>query len=377
MSTGVERYRRFASRLEGASPKLSHRMRVAVAAACAERGFAGLMRHEPIPIDLAQRALELAWGFALGEAVPFDAHKWTAHGLGDAIDELYADLSGVETAIANATQYAVAAVDPATGTNALRWAVNAILEAAQGDDEEARELAWLESVLDRAVASDDDAIDRGMFGDDVPSWIVDELDLEDDETPAHAVRRHAAVRAERVAAWRATASIPAWREPSGIPPQWEVKKTGQAPSSSQGKIATSGHDHVGLFERDASTPCFVPELAVALAMSPEERTLYAWRVEKRPGASGIARGDYDWSLDRYRWPSGERYASHVLTTRKTIEWCWPTRLDAPLEGDGRMVGFRARCEDYVQCVWVVDVGAEIRETNSLDEARAWLAERVE
>lgn len=370
MSAGLDRYRRFTARVEEASPRLSHRMRVAIAAACAERGFVGLYRHEPIPLDLAERALELAWAFALGDTGPIDAHRWTAHQLGDAIDELYADLSGVEIAIANATQYAIVGVDPATGGDALRWAINAISEAAQGDDDEAHEFAWLDAVLDRALATPDDAITRGMFGDDVPPWIDDD---DDDETPVRAAQRHAVARAQRVATWRATASIPPWREPSGIPPQWEVKKYGQAPSSSQGKVSTSGHDHVGLFERGAATPRFVPESAVALAMSPDERTLFAWRVEKRAGASGIARGDYDWILDRYRWPGGERYASHVLTLRKTIEWCWPTRLDAPLEGDGRMVCLRGRSEDFVRCVWVVDVGGEIRETNALDEARAWLA----
>lgn len=367
------RYAAFREQLDAALPTLSHRMRVAVCAAAADRGFALFYWHTPLPLNLLERALEVAWAFALGSAVSLDVSKPLAQDLDDAISDRADDLLLPELNVANATQTAVAAVDPNADRSSPRWALNWLLDCDDADGE--LEFAWAEHVIAQASTTRDDAITRDLFTMPPPLRLVRDIGEHSPDADMIAeASQHAADRQLRVDAWRASESAPPWREPSGIPQRYEVKTVARGASSTQGIIATSGHHLVALFERGSDVARFTPNAAVALGMSADERTLFAWRVEKRAGQSGVGRDDYDWILDQYDWPSAALRTSHVLTSRKTIAWCWPIRLDVPVTEARALVIFRARSEDFTASVHVVIGEAEIRETDALEEAQRWLAD---
>ena len=386
-------YRALMDHVLATLPRLSHRARVAVAAACASRAFPLLARHHGVlssdrPLigdELAASALEVPWSFVTGERVSRDEAKWLWQRLSDAYDELYHDLHGWEHGAINALLGSLAAV-AADDTEGARLAIQGLMDVLDAFEAFfAAESVWIESVLARAERADEDAISRHAFDEPMPpGWLVHVLSglqpdepLEDDpDAAADWAARLAAATNARVAMVRerrALEPVLPWRPPSGIPERWDVREVGRAPHSSKGIICTPGNRHYGLFDVASGALLAATPNAVALGMSPDLATLIAWRVEKRAGCSGIARGDYDWTLERYRWPDASLSSRHTIASRAVIEWHWTGSLEVPLEGDGRHVVLRAHSEDDFVRLHVVSMrDGSVRETLSSEEALGWL-----
>lgn len=390
----VSTYRALMDRVGAALPRLSHRARVAVAAACADRAFPLLSRQHGvlssdralIGDDLASSALEVPWSFAMGEEVSRDEAKWLEQRLSDVYDELHHDLHGYEGGAINTLLGALRAVASADERGA-RLAIDGLIDLVDRFEALDAERDWIERVLDRAAHTADEDLTRHLFDDPAPPrWLVhvlsglgpDDPQEDDPDEAAYWAERLSAATSARIAAVRerrAREPVPCWRPPSGIPERWTVREVGRAPSSSEGIVSTPGDRHYGLFDAASGALLFAPPSAVALGMTPDLATLIAWRVEKRAGCSGIARGDYDWILERYRWPEASFSSSHTITSRKVIEWHWTGALDVPLEGDGRHVVLRTHSEDDFLRLHVVTMrDGSVRETQSHEEALRWLAE---
>ena len=338
--------RAFFQRLDASLLELPHRVRAAWAAAAAERGLGSLAASGGLPTEWLERAVELTWSFALGEDVPFDLHRAVRHHVEELRDQRAGDLLATEDALGAAIEHAIAILDPAGDPMALSWCLERALDAVETP--EAR--TWLLESLERAMAIDEARLERSAFG---PS------------------DQDAVARAARVRAWRETHVVVPWREPSGIPRHLEVLEVGTTSPSSQGIVSVPGHSLYGLFERGSDRPGFSLPDAVAYGMTPDERTLYVWRKVKQRGRSGVARADYDWYLERHRWPERTLEARHVVQNREIIAWCSPTRLDVPVEGNGRIAMLRARSEDAMAHVFVVDTPDGTRETSDREEALRW------
>jgi hypothetical protein len=132
---------------------------------------------------------------------------------------------------------------------------------------------------------------------------------------------------------------------------YSVRTVGSQSSSQEGVLSVLGYDVVGLFDADGETLLFAPPDAVAIA--PVKDRVLSWRVTKRAGASGVARGDYDWTLEVYAWPRKELVGAHVVTSRDVIAWCWPLELRCPKASGHRVAALHCRSEDYRDCVYVV------------------------
>lgn len=151
------------------------------------------------------------------------------------------------------------------------------------------------------------------------------------------------------------------------PSKYLVKVVGKQASSSKGKVSVSGEELVALFDGATGKKLFAPPDSIAIALT--DRHLLSWRMTKRSGVSGIGRGDYDWTLDKFEWPEKKLVASYTLTSRKVIEWCWPLGLRCPKSHRYRIAAFDCRSEDWKDCVYVVmhDDG-RFTETNDLASA---------
>jgi hypothetical protein len=366
-SSASERFSVLSAALDELQFVLSRRMKLAIAAACAQREFLSLYKHEPVSLDVAERALELVWAGALGEHVSEDQFKPVAHELGDQIHELRNDMMAFEASVVDTLSFAVETLD-AEHSLSMRHVVVSMIHG-----EESFELAqytWIYQIFDIARVTPDEAISRHIFSNDPPDSLIcylNDVDSIDEIESIVQVRneltaddaRHQALRMERVNNWRSGLHAK-WREPSGIPAHLKTQKVQRGPSSSEGIISTPGHDYVGIFNRQLNQLLFAPPHAVALGMSADEKTLYAWRVEKRVGASGVGREDYHWFLDSYAWPHGTLISSYEIADRKTIAWCWPVRIDVPISHE--TVIFRARSEDNVVSIVVVGTSTKVETT---------------
>ncbi len=361
-SPSVDRYKRLSARIDALNTVLSARMKLAICAACAQRGFLALYQHEPLPLDVAERALELLWAGALGEHVSVDQFGPVTFALGDAIDELSGDMLACEAAICQTLGLALDCFNQEEPL-ALHRTLGSLLEASEDREEiELQEYAWIDDVLTEATNTADNDISRHLFSTEPPAWLLcymSDVESLDEVESLNELRlqliddsqRRFDERIARVNVWRAGPHKP-WREPSGMPAHLVSKKVNRAPSSTQGNISTLGHDFVGVFDRELNQLLFAPKQAVALGMSLDEKTLFAWRVEKRPECSGVARADYNWFIDKYTWPEAALLSSHEFADKQTIAWCWPVRLDVPVSSEEAVI-LRVRSEDEVKSVRVV------------------------
>ncbi|MBN8616161.1 MAG: hypothetical protein J0L92_36560 [Deltaproteobacteria bacterium] len=329
--------RAFFQRLDASVPQLPRRVRAAWAAAAAERGLGPLAESGGLPIEWLERAVELTWSFALGHEVPFDLHRAVRHHVEELRDERADDLLATEDTLGAAIEHAIALLDPEADRRSLSWCLERAIEAAETPD--AR--AWLLESLERAMALDETTLERSAFGPADPDALA---------------------REARVRAWREAHVLVPWREATGIPRRLEVLEIGTAPPSSQGIVSVPGHRLYGVFERGSDRPGFSVPDAIAYGMTPDER-------------SGVARGDYDWYLERHAWPERAFEARHVVQARDVIAWCSPVRLEVPIEGNGRIAMLRARSEDALEHVFVVDTPDGTRETRDRNEALQWAIER--
>ena len=360
----------------------------AFAAACAERGLSVVDEVEEVDVLLFEHVLELCWLRALGEDVSLDEARHAHYAAAESLNGGQYDLGGCERAALGAILYAHEAAfgeDPARGA---RRAALKLLDAAQNavrndDRSKEEESAWIIAALTLAE-SPNFVVRRDAFDAVPPSparWpfrfthrFDPQRGLSIESIPAKrapGLLRQRAERAARVAEHRARAPVPPWREPSGIPERLRVRRIAQGPSSREGKLITPGHEYVGLFSGEELV--FAPPSAVALGMSPDERALFSWRVEKREGHSGVGRGDYRWTLERYSWPDRTLEWQHVVADQKTIDWCWPDDLTVPADAGGRLISLRARSEDQQAWIHVVEEpDGHTRATRDRDEARDWI-----
>ena len=382
--------------LDAAVAALSARGRCGLAAACAERAFPILARaggvladpEGPLVGDVpAALALELAWLAAEGAPVSEDEARWAELAVADEYEAVYHDLLGPERGALRALLGAVRAVFDGGG---VRAATDGLIEAVDGFDASTvdDELAWLTALIARSRGLAAGTLTRAaVVGDDrPPRWIVhlltgqspdepfeDDLDglVSDWEEP---LARAAVTRRRRVGERRAGQVVPPWRAPSGIPARYQVREVGRGPSASEGKLAVSGHRHHALVDAATGEVLFAPPGAVALGMSRDLATLVSWRVERRPDASGVGRGDYDWIVERYRWPERALASRHVVAARTLIEWHTPGHLVVPADGGDRLVVLTAHSEDATAKLYVVSRrDGTVGETEDRDEALRWLA----
>jgi hypothetical protein len=354
--------------------------------------------------------LELGWAAAQGEAVVDAELRYARQALSELFEDVWHDLHGYEKEAFEALLHALGAAigpDPRRGA---KDAIGAALYAAEqlGARGEAEEIAFWRGALagaaalaersrarselaavtgehsgwlGRAVAGEtgDEDDEEAEGGDEGGNAASDESTDEVTEERAGApwiaqLARADEARGRWIAEVRGAREVPAWREPTGIPARYRVSPVGRGPSSQQGKLSVSGHEHVGLVDASTGEVLFAPPWAVALGMSPDERELISWRVERRAGASGVGRADYDWILERYAWPERTLASAHVVADRTLIAWHWPGELAVPLAGGGRLLVLGARSEDdFVRLYLVTGVDGAVRETTRRHEAEEWLA----
>jgi hypothetical protein len=357
----------------GALTPLPRRKRLAVAVAALDRCFE-VIANCPLDVAPAETAWELARLVAAGGEVPIDEAKWAMRAVDEAEDDATYDLTGVEGCVARVVWYLADALkDPAGDVEAVTSSLEALLDGADGaksDEEEVtREFAWIAELLAAAVTPPGAQLDAGFFAlgtGRAPRWVVragTRLDDDDDDpadleaqTRALVAERPAAAlaRAARVAARRHTAPVNPFRAANGIPERFVVAEVGRGDPASEGKIAVSGARHYALFSCDDETTApFAPPESVALGMTVDETTLLSWRVTRRPGVSGIARGHYQWTLEIYAWPATTLIDSHVVTAQEVIAWCTPVALEVPAVDGKLVVVMRARSEDSQQRVTIV------------------------
>jgi hypothetical protein len=366
-------------RIDDLALTLSPRMKCALCAACAERTFVGLYQCPDLPIDVAEQAIELLWTSAQGHDVQRDRYKAVAHQLHDAIDALYSDMMAFESAATFTLDNALDALDPEQA-QALQRTVASVIDGCQGIEAYEHECyQWLEHALQAANATSDVNISRNLFPNSPPTQLIcylshvesiddiDDLDAEIADVIADTYRKQR-VRMERIRGWLLEPTA-AWLEPNGVPEHLVVKVIGRTASSSEGKLITPGHDLVAVFARQPDRVIFAPTNAVAIGMSPDQHTVFSWRVEKISEESGTAREHYNWFVDSYDWPSQQLLGSYQVQDRETISWCWPVRIDVPQRYAGALVILRARSEDYIAEIYVVEAA---KETTSKEQAVQWL-----
>lgn len=148
-----------------------------------------------------------------------------------------------------------------------------------------------------------------------------------------------------------SAAQPTPKKPSTRAP-FEVTEVGRDRSSSEGKIAVSGHRHLGVVDTASDKLHFAPPRSVAIALG--DSSLVSWRIERRDGASGVGRGDYDWIIEVYSFPTEPRFLrGYTIRARDTVAWCWPDSISLPKAQRGRLVAMKARSEDFSATVFVV------------------------
>lgn len=319
----------FFRQLDDLSETLPARTRAALAAAAAERGLASLHASGGLSCVWLERAVELTWSFALGEEVPFDLHREVRHEVEELLDDRAYDVLAREDDLGHAIRHALAVLDPEDDPLAMARGLERAIDGAASREEA---LAWSSRAIARASSPTGGPIERTTFG-------------ADDDAEA---------RRARVAAWRLTHQVVPWREPSGVPRRLVALEIGRAPS---------GREHYGLFARDEDTPGFSVPDAVAYGMSPDERTLYAWRAPKGR-----------WLLELHAWPARTLEVRHEIHDPELITTCLPRRLEVPREGEGRVAILRARGDDFACDLFVVDTPTGIRETVDREEALTWARE---
>jgi hypothetical protein len=335
---------------------MSHRMRVAVAVAAADRCIE-LSAGCEVDTDAVETALEIARDFALGRAVSGDEAAWAWRAVDDSQGEVYEDLYGGYLQAVNVVVHMADAVRAAEGSDeAAITALECLMAAADevtGEGSVGEELTWISRLLEAAAGRSDAQIDAGLFAVGAgapPRWLIraregvinahedDPPDLQELTAALAAARpAAAAARAARVAERRRATPVVPFRARDGVPAQMSVREVGRAPDSSEGKIAVSGRRYFALFQADAgddAAPLFEPPESVAIGMSADGKTLLSWRVARLPGVSGVARGHHRWTLELYDWPSRALAAAHVVTSQAVIDWCSPAWLDVPARDDG-------------------------------------------
>jgi len=361
-------YRRFEGFAKSATAQLDPRQRLAVVAAIGDRAIAAAAEY---PLDVeTTAAVELAWLALDGTVVGRDEIKARAFAIREAYDAHFDEMRGVEQYAVRAAEACLEVLDEARSGAALEAAAdalanvvnNAVVDAVY-DEVLLEELAWLKSVVVKAAAGIFRREDLSWPSVPAPAWLVRRLaDLEPDaDDPDDLAEQQAALPAvlARAATEHATAfskqravqTFPAWREPSGLPEGLQVRPFGKGQSSTEGKIITSGHQRFALFDGQKDRLLFAPSASVALGMNPERTCVYSWRVEHASG-SGIGRGDYDWILERYRWPERTLIDSYSIMSRDVIAWCSPVKLHVPGAHGGRVVVLKACSEDYERKVYV-------------------------
>jgi hypothetical protein len=345
-------------------------------------------------------ALELAWAAALGEPASDAELRHARQAIADQLDERWHQLLDFEQQAFSALLEALEAAITPEDRRPTRRAITTTMSAADPYEAIADEIAYWRAALASVAELEERGLARAMIPA-IPSppsaWLRravagrtpqdegeddDEDGGEDDGGEDDGGGWLALLvaadesRATWIASERQAHPVPPWREPTGIPARYRVIKAGKSASSRQGVVSVSGHDLVGLAEASSGALVFTPPSAVALGMAPDERELISWRVERRPDRSGVARGDYDWILERYAWPEQTLTSAHVVTSRKLVEWHWPGELAVPLWGHGRVLVLGIRSEDEFLRLYVVQGnGGEVRETIEQEEAEAWVAER--
>jgi hypothetical protein len=169
------------------------------------------------------------------------------------------------------------------------------------------------------------------------------------------------------------------RRPLGLPAPFEVAKAGRAESSSEGVVIVPGCDLVRVVDTSGGNKSVLsPPNTVAFVMMPGEREIAGWRVQKRPGVSGIGRAHYDWLIDFYPWPpdgKSQATSSYEIKSRNVIAGCWTDRLGAPKVYGGRVIELHCCNEDELTTLFAVRCrSGEWRETEDRTEAAAWARE---
>ncbi len=155
--------------------------------------------------------------------------------------------------------------------------------------------------------------------------------------------------------------------------RYEQREVERAEGASEGRVAVPGHKHVGLYDTDQERVICAPPGAVEIAAAGDEAV--AWVVEKLPGHSGVARGDYEWRIEI--WPlDGECAATaHVIGARQVIEWYWPGSVSCAKRNKYRIIVLTCISEDDRLRLYVVrrpdGTFVETRERAEADRLAKW------
>jgi len=391
---GESEYSRLMRRAEVRGAGLTPRQRAAAAAVCADRAYAALGDEHPLAQWL-HRALEATWLSLETGKVTRDELKVWAFELSEALDETYSDLSGVERYVVRTVAAALDSLEAdsseaelAAAVDGLANVIDNVLTESEYEAALAAEWEWLNVVLERCEGTPDAELRRVNVSwprAEAPRWLVRALHkLEtDDEDPAslaneslelpQVLAKQSEQRARKFADSRKGRTFAPWREPTGLPEGMTQRRIGRGRTASEGNIVTSGYDRYGLVREPGGQLLFAPPGAVALGMSADERFVYSWRVEHGAG-SGIARGHYVWSLERYAWPTRKRVDRYTITSQSVIAWCWPDALHVSSRQHGELLVLKCRSEDYERKIYVAyDATGARGEALEEDEALALLA----
>lgn len=127
------------------------------------------------------------------------------------------------------------------------------------------------------------------------------------------------------------------------PARYEVRRVGRGPSAHEGRVAVPGQHHVGVYDHEREAIVLTPPDAVLIAIAGDHAVV--WASRRRPGCSGVARGDHDWIVEIWALTGEGPLASHTVADRELIAWCWPDKLTCAARTRHRIIRLSCRSED--------------------------------